>query len=140
MRRPSWLLSRLVRCGLCGGGMTVTGERGRLACANHRERGICTNRRTVLRDQIETRVIGGLKEQLLSPELVETFVAEYIAEVNRANRNARSQRHLLQSELVRVERQIRMMVWTVTETGGSRTQPSDCTHVRPSPSLRSRPH
>jgi site-specific DNA recombinase len=111
----------LIRCGLCGGGMTVTGERGRLACANHRERGTCTNRRTVLRDQIVTRVLAGLKHRLLSPELVETFVTEYVAELNLSNRKATSERCLLQSELARVERQIRRMVQTIAETGGSRT-------------------
>jgi DNA invertase Pin-like site-specific DNA recombinase len=58
-RRPAWLLSGQVRCGLCGGGMTVVGEHGRLGCANHRERDTCTNRRTVLRDQILARVFVG---------------------------------------------------------------------------------
>ena len=44
------------------------------------ERGTCTNRRTVLRDRILARVLAGLKHRLLAPELVATFVAEYIAE------------------------------------------------------------
>jgi hypothetical protein len=119
-RRPAWLLSGLVRCGLCGGGMTVVGEHGRLGCANHRERDTCTNRRTVLRDQILARVFVGLKDRLLAPELVETFVTEYVAEVNRANRNATSRRSKLETDLARVDRQIRTMVQTVADTGGSR--------------------
>ena len=119
-RRPAWLLSGLVRCGLCGGGMTVVGEHGRLGCANHRERDTCTNRRTVLRDQILARVCAGLKDRLLAPELVETFVAEYVAEVNLANRNATSRRSKLETELGRVDRRIRTMVQTIGDTGGSR--------------------
>ena len=119
-RRPAWLLSGLVRCGLCGGGMTVVGEHGRLGCANHRERDTCTNRRTVLRDQILARVFAGLKDRLLAPELVETFVAEYVAEVNLADRNATSRRSKLETELGRVDRRIRAMVQTIGDTGGSR--------------------
>jgi site-specific DNA recombinase len=121
VRRPLWLLSGLVRCGLCGGTMTVVGEHGRLGCANHRERDTCTNRRTVLRDRILTRVLTGLKLRLLAPELVAKFVAEYIAQVNLANRNSTSQRSLLRADLARVERQIKTMVQTIADTGGSRT-------------------
>jgi hypothetical protein len=112
-RRPNWLLSGLVRCGSCGGSMTVVGEHGRLGCANHRERDTCTNRRTVLRDRVLARVLTGLKHRLLAPELDATFVAEYIAEVNRANRNATSQRSQLQIDLARVNRQIKTMVQTI---------------------------
>ena len=119
-RRPAWLLSGLVRCGLCGGGMTVVGEHGRLGCANHRERDTCANRRTVLRSQILARVFVGLKDRLLAPELVETFVAEYVTEVNLTNRNALSRRSKLQTELARVDRRIRTMVETIADTGGSR--------------------
>jgi hypothetical protein len=100
--------------------MTVVGEHGRLGCANHRERDTCTNRRTVLRDQILARVCAGLKDRLLAPELVETFVAEYVAEVNLANRNATSRRSKLETELGRVDRRIRTMVQTIGDTGGSR--------------------
>jgi site-specific DNA recombinase len=120
-RRPLWLLSGLVRCGTCGGGMTVVGEHGRLGCANHRERDTCDNRRTVPRDRILARVLTGLKHRLLAPELVEAFVAEYIAEVNLANRNATSRRSQLQTDLARVEKQMRMMVQTIADTGDSRT-------------------
>ena len=92
--------------------MTVVADRGRLACSNHRERGTCPNRHTVLQEHLLTRVFAGLKHRLLAPELVETFVAEYIAEANQANRNAAVQRTQLHGELARVERQITRMVET----------------------------
>jgi len=62
-----------------------------------------------------------LLHRLLAPQLVEDFVADYIAEVNLANRNAVTRRALLQTDLGRIERQIRMMVRTIADTGGSRT-------------------
>ena len=127
-RRPAWLLSGLVRCGLCGGGMTVVGEHGRLGCANHRERDTCTNRRTVLRGQILARVFAGLKDRLLAPELVETFVAEYVAEVNLANRNATSRRSKLETELGRVDRRIRAMVQTIGAPAVAVRWSRNCAH------------
>ena len=60
-RRPPWLLSGLVRCGLCNGPMSVVANGGRLGCANRRERGTCSNSRTLLRDKLLERVFVGLK-------------------------------------------------------------------------------
>ena len=77
-RRPAWLLAGLVRCGVCDGPMTVIGADGRLGCANRRERGTCTNPRSVLRDRLTARVLEGLKNRLLTPDLVEAFVRIYI--------------------------------------------------------------
>jgi site-specific DNA recombinase len=84
--------------------MTVVARGGRLGCANRRERGTCTNGGTVLRDRVVEGVLAGLKDRLLVPELVGIFVAEYIAEVNRANRDAVSKGSLLKTELARVSR------------------------------------
>ena len=47
--------------------MSVMGSNGRLGCANHVERGTCSNRRTLLRDALLKRVLVGLKERLLAP-------------------------------------------------------------------------
>jgi hypothetical protein len=77
--------------------MTVVGADGRLGCANHRERGTCAKGRTLLRDRILARVLDGLKHRLLAPELIEVFVAEYIAEVNLTNWTAVSRRAQLQN-------------------------------------------
>jgi hypothetical protein len=71
----------------------------------------------VLRDRIVARVLTGLKHRLLAPELVDAFVAE----VNLANRNATSRSSQLRADLARVERQMKMMVQTIADTGGSRT-------------------
>ena len=60
-RRPPWPLSGLVRCGLCNGPMSVMGSHGRLGCANHVERGTCSNARTLLRDALLRRVLVGLE-------------------------------------------------------------------------------
>lgn len=84
------------------------------------ERGTCSNRRTVLRNVILARVLDGLKHQLLTPALVEVFVAEYVAETNRRNQAVTINAAKLRGELARLERQIKTMVHTIADTGGSR--------------------
>jgi hypothetical protein len=64
----------------------------RYGCAAHRQKGTCANDRTILRQEIETRVLSGLKERLLAPELFQEFVKRYQEEVTagraRAGRRA----------------------------------------------------
>ena len=56
--RRQFLLSGLLVCGICGGGYTIRGQ-DRYACANHANRGTCANGRTISRQAIEARVLGG---------------------------------------------------------------------------------
>jgi site-specific DNA recombinase len=118
-RRPAWLLSGLVRCGLCGGPMGVTTSGGRLGCANRHERGTCTNKRTVLRDRLLPRVFEGLKQRLLAPELVAEFVRTFVAEVTAANRE-RGQRHArVAQDRAKVDRQMRNLLELIKDGHGS---------------------
>ena len=118
-RRPPWLLARLVRCGICGAPMTVVGCDGRLGCFNHVARGTCSNRRTLLRDALLRRVLVGLKERLLAPELVEEFVRAYITEANAANRDRGAQRARLLQEHAKVGRQTRNLLELIKDGHGS---------------------
>ncbi|WP_408886996.1 recombinase family protein [Limobrevibacterium gyesilva] len=118
-RRPPWLLSGLVRCGVCNGPMGVVSSDGRLGCANRRERGTCSNPRTVLRARLLERVMAGLKHRLLAPELVEEFVRSFVAEVNAANRTRGQQRARLQQEHTKLGRQIRNLLELIKDGHGS---------------------
>ena len=73
--RRKFLLSGLLTCGVCGGGYTVM-DKDRYGCSTHRSKGTCGNDRTITRQEIEARVLGGLKERLLAPALVGEFIAE----------------------------------------------------------------
>src|ERR1700676_1917303 len=78
-RRKS-LLSELLVCGQCGGRYTVVGK-DRYGCATRRAKGTCGNLHTITRQRIETRVLGGLKDKLMAPELVAEFIRAYQAEI-----------------------------------------------------------
>ncbi len=120
-RRPSWLLAGLVTCGSCGGPLTVVCAHGRLGCANQRERGTCSNRRTILRDRVVARVLVGLKTRLLTPDLVEAFATAFVEEAQAAIVERTCERTALRAEKSRIDRQIDNLLSLMKDGGGSRT-------------------
>nr|WP_255348785.1 zinc ribbon domain-containing protein [Paracoccus sp. TRP] len=72
--RPTSLLSGLLTCGCCGGKVGIITP-NRYACLNHHRRGTCENNRTITRQNIEARVLTGLKEKLVSSEAAQDAFA-----------------------------------------------------------------
>lgn len=101
--------------------MTVIGADGRLGCANRRERGTCTNPRSILRERLTVRVLEGLKNRLLTPDLVEAFVRIYIEEANAASASRGPARTQARLEVTRIERQISNLLEMIKDGGGTRT-------------------
>ena len=92
--RPRFLLSGLLQCGSCGGGYTITGK-DRYGCATRKQKGTCDNGTTISRQEIEERVLTGLKERLLEPSLVAEFIKgiqEELEEQRRLRRAGEAQR------------------------------------------------
>jgi site-specific DNA recombinase len=104
--RARYLLSGLLTCGVCGAGYTLVGN-DRYACANHVNRGTCTNIRTVSRKTIERRVLfSDIKDKLVTPELIGVFVREFTEEWNRQTASDRKDRAVRDAELAEVNRRI----------------------------------
>src|SRR5690606_20521941 len=71
------LLSGLVRCGACGGAMTIV-NRERYSCSARRERGTCVSPVGIGAAALEERVLSGLRRILLGREdMVAAFAAAY---------------------------------------------------------------
>lgn len=92
--RPRFLLSGLLKCGCCGSGYTIVAQ-DRYGCATRRQKGTCDNSRTIKRQDIESRVLDGLKDRLLEPDLVAKFVEDFQAaekqQLKDKHREARAQ-------------------------------------------------
>ncbi len=114
-RKPG-LFSGLIKCGRCGSSYTVR-DGGRLVCAANRERGdaACSNRRTVLRAEVETRVLGGLRDRLLAPEAVALYVRRYHEAWARREAEARDARAPLEKRLEVNARAQRRIVTAIEE-------------------------
>jgi site-specific DNA recombinase len=71
---PRRILSGLLRCGACGSSLVSAGsQRGRpmARCSRSIESGDCTNSRQCRLDRIEEAVLGGLRQELKNPAVIE---------------------------------------------------------------------
>lgn len=113
-RRPKHMFSGLVRCGCCGASYTIK-NREQLACAAHREKGTCTNNRTIRVNELERRVLDGIKRRLLAPEAIAECLTEYHAERGRLMAKARQERQQIDKRLAAIDRQIRNIIDAIAE-------------------------
>ncbi|MGE5201897.1 MAG: recombinase family protein [Acidobacteriota bacterium] len=118
--RRKFLLSGLLTCGVCGGVYTIVGK-DRYGCANRRAKGVCTNDVSITRQAVEARVLSGLKDRLLAPELVAEFVRAYQEEARAALAVAVSHRRQHEAELESVERKIAPIVRANESEGAIRS-------------------
>jgi site-specific DNA recombinase len=108
-RRAKHLLSGLLKCGCCGGGMAIkdTDRVGRrIQCSRMKEAGTCEHRRGYYLDKIERRVLAGLQEQLADPRAIELFMKAYRAERKRLAAAQAAKRSRIERRLAEIEREI----------------------------------
>jgi site-specific DNA recombinase len=83
MRRPTRMLSGMLKCGSCGGGMSAKGQdksgRTRIECSRHRDHGNCPDPQTFYLDVVEQAVVQVMRQQLEDPQLMTTYVEAYNA-------------------------------------------------------------
>jgi DNA invertase Pin-like site-specific DNA recombinase len=104
-RRPAYLLSGLLECGICGGKVGIV-VHDRYGCIDHHRRHGCDNSRTIRQAMLEQRALAGITRRLVSPEKVQAAVAAYVGEINRHNRELRTQVEADRRALEKVERSL----------------------------------
>ncbi|MBG0809895.1 recombinase family protein [Methylosinus sp. H3A] len=117
-RKAKFLLSGLLKCGCCGGGLSMKDRdhgRVRVHCSTMREAGTCTNRKIFYLDEIEKAVLAGLQQHLKAPKLLKEFVRTYQEERERLAADKVRQRGKLESRLAEVQRSLDRM-WSDYET------------------------
>ena len=112
------LLSGLVRCGACGGSMTIV-NRQTYSCSAKRERGTCNSPASVKAADVEERVLEGLRRILIGREtLIETFTDAYRAELDRLRKTRSGRIDANRRELAKVRRGIDRCVSFITDGDG----------------------
>lgn len=104
-RRPKHLLTGLVHCGVCDGLLAAVGA-GYLACGNARRQGTCSNRRSMQRRLLEDLILDALKRDLMQPEMVKEFIAEFARATNQLHAQDGQRVERLRSELTDVARRL----------------------------------
>ena len=104
------LLTGLIKCGCCGGNMTIA-RKDRYYCAARREKGTCEADFGIAAAEVESRVLNGLRNILIGNEtLISTFTAELNAELARLKTEKGADKAALQKDLAEVERGINRCV------------------------------
>ncbi|MBK9584885.1 MAG: recombinase family protein [Alphaproteobacteria bacterium] len=82
--RPRYLLSGLVKCGVCGGGYAKINST-HYGCAASKNKGeaVCANRKTMAREHLERKVLSALQTHLMRDDLLTIFCEEYTRHLNR---------------------------------------------------------
>lgn len=73
-RAPKSLLSGLLRCGDCGGPVTMVDSHS-YGCARARDRGTCDNRLRVKRQEADAAMVAGVRARLLTEDAMKAWQA-----------------------------------------------------------------
>jgi site-specific DNA recombinase len=117
--RPRSPLSGLLVCGCCGGPYALRGQ-DRYACSNHVMNGSCANKRTIAREALEARMLEGLRDRLMAPEIAAEAMRAYAEETNRLNHERRASGEADRRDLDKIARSIKEMLALIEEGSGSR--------------------
>ena len=113
-RQPKYLFSGLTKCGECGAGFVVY-SRDHLGCFGTRDRGTCTNRLTIARQEVEARVLRALQDKLMRKDFFEEFCREFAKEMNRLGMEHRAGLSGANRELERVKREIEKVIDAIVQ-------------------------
>lgn len=103
--RPRHLLSGLLRCPCCGGGMSIKDGRGearRIICTRRAETGACHARQTYRLSRIESAVVAALRAEIDQPEGLALYARTYNAERRRLAQAEQGNRAAQQRDLTGV--------------------------------------
>src|SRR5262249_17294000 len=95
--------------------------RDRYGCAAHRSKGTCANAFLVGRQELEDRVLRGLKERLMAPDLVANFIDAFNNEMRNIATSAERESLAVKRTLADVERKLAAIVRAIEEGGYNST-------------------
>jgi hypothetical protein len=125
-RRPKHLLSGLLVCGCCGAAFTVKTTRDGItyfACSVRTNRAGCENNKTARSDDIERRVLTGLKKLLADPARIELAINAYRAEWKRLKTERAKARSSTEHELAKVDTAIARTLKAIQSVEGGDVEP-----------------
>lgn len=111
-RRPKFLFSGLTRCESCGGGFVLSSH-DLLTCFNARSRGTCTNRRSIKRQEVETRALRAMRELFLEPGLFAEFCRNFTTEMTLLRREQLAHLAGARRDLAACDRDIKRLIQAI---------------------------
>ncbi|WP_268891751.1 zinc ribbon domain-containing protein [Cereibacter sphaeroides] len=109
---PKYLLSGLLKCTCCGANYIMISD-SRYGCAAARNRSTCANRKTIKRTVVEERVLGGLRDRLMHPDLIAEFITEFQQATQAERLEALAARGEVERKLEKIRREIDNIVTAI---------------------------
>jgi site-specific DNA recombinase len=88
----------------------VVYSRDHLGCFGTRDRGTCTNKLTIARQEVEARVLSALQDKLMRKDFFEEFCREFAKEMNRLRMEQRAGLTSAKREVERIGRRIKKLL------------------------------
>src|SRR6266478_1188655 len=127
-QKQVYLFSGLLRCGECGGSITLVGGRAKTSrseygCSLHAQRGdsVCKNDLRIQRSQLEERLLAGLQDRVLRQEFIDYVICGLQEELRQRHEAFESGLKALRDEKQRIETELKRLVETIAVGNGSPT-------------------
>ena len=127
-QKQVYLFSGLLRCGECGGSITLVGgrantSRSEYGCSLHAQRGdsVCKNDLRIQRHQLEERMLTGLQDRVLRQQFIDYVICGLQEELRQRHEAFESGLKTLRDEKQRIEAELKRLVETIAVGSGSPT-------------------
>lgn len=116
-RRNAYVLSGLLRCGVCGGPMTICAgtSAAYYRCSDQWKRGTCTNKLSLREDVARRRILGALGERFRSPNALAHIRKKIAEHLGLRARTANAELDERRARLERVEAKIAGLIQFIAE-------------------------
>jgi len=124
--RPAGLLSRYHRllsgflvCAECGGKLMIISTKPvpRYGCATHFNRGTCSNKLLIRKDELEERLLSGIQAEVLNPEAVDYALRQFEHELDEQLRGMFGQVDAVRRRKVELEAELARLTQAVAMGG-----------------------
>jgi len=118
-----YLFSGLLKCGLCGSNLIIAsggGKKAKYVCSGYFNRGICSNSLYIRQDELEGRLLGKLRAELLQPESIEFAIEVFGRQLRSSLANVSNELGEMRSRKEKLEKEIRNFTQAIAENGHSK--------------------
>ena len=118
-----YLFSGLLKCGLCGSNLIIAsggGKKAKYVCSGYFNRGICSNTLYIRQDELEERLLGKLRTELLQPEAVDMAIESFGRQLRSSLADVSNELTEMRSRKEKLEREIRNFTQAIAESGHSK--------------------
>ena len=128
-----YLFSGLLKCGLCGSNLIIAsggGKKPKYVCSGYFNRGMCSNKLYIRQDELEERLLGKLRAELLQPESIEFAIEVFGRQLRSSLANVSNELGEMRSRKDKLEKRFATSPKPLRRTGTPSTSSKKSQFVR----------